>query len=46
VWLRELKKDPRTFVEFEGLAKRIAANNTDAVTVDAAGDIVCVEFTV
>jgi hypothetical protein len=43
-WRRELRKDPRTFCEFEDLAKRIAKENPDAVKVDAAGEIIWEEF--
>jgi hypothetical protein len=43
-WLRELRNDPRTFREFEKLAKQIAASNPNAVEVNAAGDVVCTEF--
>lgn len=39
-WLRELKKDQRTFREFELLAKKIAAINPDAVDLDPRGEVV------
>ncbi len=40
-WLRdEITKDRTTFKEFEGLAKKIARTNSDAVKVDLDGNIV------
>jgi Domain of unknown function (DUF4760) len=42
--LRKLKKEPRTFTEFEELARRIAKKNPRSVKVDAAGRIIWDEF--